>query len=536
MNEVDYKIGLDSVIESKSKGYIHFDFPVTVMEKKNFIKNVSAKELVEHRYLPFITFNIIFKKYVSAKKKLEKKKRPISLPAHHDALVYKFFSSILYDYYDKYVKKWDINDVAVAYRKNGKKEGAKKVTNISVAKFIVDKTCENNQTWIIKGDFKGFFDNLDHKYLKKMVQTVLGDSYGPEWKKMLRSITEYRYISRKELDRQLFGNSKKIYAVRKNSKKNEISKAYVRSRRDLGTLIKQKKIVLLKNRRRGIPQGTAISATLANVYMILFDEWIKKYVSYFDGTYRRYSDDFIVLIPRKKMNFKQICRMKQRILRKSGNDLKLPIEENKTKLLFFDKSKKSIFRLKEKGHKVRKKLILESRGWGKGYLDYLGFIFDGRSVSLRSKSIYKFVYRGNRSISREIMLEKDKTALNNKLYLQEVVESNILKYRGHKDGNKAFRNPTPAEMNRRIKRLEIEKKYTPQKFASLHRGVSIKYLSNEVKRPRISMLGYAQTAQKEFERENPYYRVVIVRQVSRRIRKNQERLGTARSKMNFNLK
>src|SRR5699024_2159519 len=47
----------------------------------------------------------------------------------------------------------------------------------------------------------------------------------------------------------------------------------------------------------GVPQGSPISAVLANVYMLAADKKLQEYISSFEGFYMRYSDDFIVIIP-----------------------------------------------------------------------------------------------------------------------------------------------------------------------------------------------------------------------------------------------
>ena len=47
-----------------------------------------------------------------------------------------------------------------------------------------------------------------------------------------------------------------------------------------------------------IPQGSSISAVLANIYMIEADKKINEYVVSLGGMYRRYSDDFIVVVPK----------------------------------------------------------------------------------------------------------------------------------------------------------------------------------------------------------------------------------------------
>jgi len=47
----------------------------------------------------------------------------------------------------------------------------------------------------------------------------------------------------------------------------------------------------------GIPQGSPISAVLANVYMLEVDKRINDIVQSLGGMYMRYSDDFIVILP-----------------------------------------------------------------------------------------------------------------------------------------------------------------------------------------------------------------------------------------------
>ena len=50
----------------------------------------------------------------------------------------------------------------------------------------------------------------------------------------------------------------------------------------------------------GIPQGSPISAVLANIYMLDFDYEINKYLESIGGIYRRYSDDMVAICPLDK--------------------------------------------------------------------------------------------------------------------------------------------------------------------------------------------------------------------------------------------
>lgn len=59
-----------------------------------------------------------------------------------------------------------------------------------------------------------------------------------------------------------------------------------------------------KQNKRGIPQGTPLSATLANIYMLDFDAKIYEEASkpYKNVYYQRYSDDLFLFVIRKMKN------------------------------------------------------------------------------------------------------------------------------------------------------------------------------------------------------------------------------------------
>ena len=66
-------------------------------------------------------------------------------------------------------------------------------------------------------------------------------------------------------------------------------------------IISEKKELIKKNPNltKGLPQGTNLSGTLANIYMLNFDLTIQDFVDKSKGYYRRYSDDILILVNTK---------------------------------------------------------------------------------------------------------------------------------------------------------------------------------------------------------------------------------------------
>lgn len=485
--------------ELVQKKYLHFDFTIRDKEKEKIINRI-LQEIDHHRYLPFIRVDIIYPKY-SREKCVHNKVRKITLPSHHDALIYQYFGYELSKYYEKYVEDSPLDLISVAYRQK------RHLSNITVAKEVIDFITDQEECWIIKGDFKHFFDNLDHKILRNRVQYLLKGAYNGVYDKMLKSIMNYRFVTRKTLEKQLIRAKVNFPCDRKGDK------AYAINLKQLGSLLHKRVINLSPKNRLGIPQGTAVSAILANIYMIAFDEFVANLIENYHGLYRRYSDDFIIVIPGPATANQNIQNLKNQIIDKSNKMNKLEIEHQKTQLLFYSKSRKGIFKFD--GTKLRK-----------NSLSYLGFSFDGISVSLRSKSIYKFVYRSKRIINRYLVYKNAR-----KRYINEQGPSKSVK-KFNENGIKIYRtaNNTEAYYKQRI--YNIAGSMTEQTFGTYHHTIIRQCLALFNIKPRSSMLAYAKKAQRYFQyKTRGKYRVVIQRQVERQIKRNQRKVGGIEEKV-----
>lgn len=508
--------GLNAVEKLDGKNYLHFDFPMTESERERLVSDISNGNIVHHRYLPFISFEIKFRVYHAKEKKVVPKSRKITLPSHHDAMVYRYYGHALNHLYSGYSINHHIDKVAVAYRE---RQPGVRLSNITTAKEVFDYVTSFDKSWIIKGDFHHFFDTLDHKCLADNLKKVFGEELPNDWIKMLRSITKYQAISRKTLESQLKdAHVERSYRLHQNTERS--SRAYVKNLKELGTLVKSGRVRLSGKNNVGIPQGTAVSAALANVYMIDFDEWLVKRCEEFGGLYRRYSDDFILVMPRDQLSKASLQRLAKTIIIRSQVSLGLEIEPTKTKLYSYEKEKRAIMLLSgESTDKPRPSKI-----------DYLGFIFDGVSVSMRPKSIYKFIYRGRRMLNKYITLGRAHNQFNDSVSESDIIKDKLIpKYAAHSGNDrKIYLSPNINQAFQMFGRLRQIRNITPEALRAVHKGVTIRYLSTEVRKPRSSMLGYAFRAQRIFEVGNPNYRVVIRRQVLRQIKRNQRRLHHAR--------
>jgi Reverse transcriptase (RNA-dependent DNA polymerase). len=87
--------------------------------------------------------------------------------AHHDALIYVSYAEKLSKKYEKYLDLNGMSMIPTAYRKK------LHYSNINAAKDVFEFIVDSEKCWIIKGDFKGFFDNIRHKILYQNVYKVL---------------------------------------------------------------------------------------------------------------------------------------------------------------------------------------------------------------------------------------------------------------------------------------------------------------------------------------------------------------------------
>ena len=200
------------------------------------------------------------------------KRRPLGIPEHEDKIVQKGIAKVLNAIYEN-----DFLDCSFGFRPNRNCHDALKILNFYIEKRLV--------SYVVDVDIKGFFDNVDHKWMMEFLKHRITDP------NLLRIISRF------------------------------LKGGYMEEGRRYKT-------------DKGTPQGGVISPILANVYLhYVLDLWFEKVVrKQCEGqAYMvRYADDFVCCFQHKREAIQFYESLKLRLKK-----FNLEIAEDKTKVIPF---------------------------------------------------------------------------------------------------------------------------------------------------------------------------------------------------------
>lgn len=153
--------------------------------------------------------------------------------------------------------------------------------------------------------------------------------------------------------------------------------------------VRANKLILSNKEPFGIPQGTSLSAMLSNIYMFEFDYEMNEFVKKCNGKYFRYCDDMLFIVPTEKQ------QEVESLATKKIEDLKLEVNTKKTEIRVFTFNDN--------------KLVVDKP------LQYLGFIFDGEDIFIRSSSLARYSERMRKGIrlAKKTMLKHNNLRTEN---------------------------------------------------------------------------------------------------------------------------
>lgn len=350
------------------KYYTHFDIKKHHLDYEERVKN--ANWVSKHGFYPFIHFQMGMDKYTNdeqGNKYIKHKDREIYYSAHIDRFIYQYYGNKINDKYNIYAEANGFSKVCTAYRNCSPGK-----SNIDFAKEVFEFIVMNKSVFVFVGDFSKFFDNLDHKYLKEQLKRVNdGKSLDLADYAIFKNLTRFSYLEAEDIE-------KENGLLRRDMR--DWDKYF-----DTKAFQEFKAKHLYKNQNNyGIPQGSSISSVYANTYMVEFDKKINDYITSKRGMYRRYCDDIIIVVPlseekKQEHEYKEIADTIFTI----KNDIpNLTLNEDKTEQFYYSNDN------------------IEKIYGDSNLINYLGFTFDGKSVRIREKSLFKFYCRAYKKIKK----------------------------------------------------------------------------------------------------------------------------------------
>ncbi|KOY87791.1 hypothetical protein AD998_18110 [bacterium 336/3] len=488
----------DEIFDSlKPKGYTHLTKKIANPNKSNIKKTlhqISNKNyILKYNFFPLLKYTKIEQKYKKVtdkeleksleksvlalgandklKRRNSKKERIIEYPTHQDSLIYSFYSKLLLTpIYENVLKSNHcLNESVIGYRKIPLDKNKGKST-IHFAKDVFEHIQKFGECYVITFDIKDFFPSINHhklfdsllsllkSYLKnpsplnlkikspyknlvsKIVnnkknqwQTNITENRLPEdLYKIFRAVTQYACIDLQHLKKP---NGKRLLTEQRLS---EISKkgieAFFTNPKEMRDYLRENKIIIHKNKEKGIPHGLPISSLFANIYMKPFDEAILSKLKDINSEflYRRYSDDMIVVLPKiESFDLQKLQNLFKNELKK----IELELSTSKTECFEVCKLENSLLSVKKKvtlknliqkksnenneeclfckntsEHTENYSLVTE---WRTLPITYLGLEFHGEveannnskkrlDVRLKNSSIQKFYRRMDIAIQRQV--------------------------------------------------------------------------------------------------------------------------------------
>lgn len=390
----------------KDRGYPHFSNKTPLSKRKNVENYVTnRKKISQHSFSPLIFKEIKQRRYKLSEfngelkrshKKIKNgeivsntKIREILYATHMDAHIYSYYAQqIITPKYENYLKQNSLlSDSITAYRQIETTDKLKFKNNVDFAKDVFDEIRRRENCVALVLDIENFFPSLNHKKLKLAWAKILGNKTLPkDHFNLFKATTKFSYVKLKDLKTKNGHFDEKELAKHKKDGKHTFFK-------NIRELINSD-IIIHKNQKQneqkkliGIPQGLPISALLANIYMLAFDESIINELSLRHNVfYRRYSDDIVI-----------ICEANQ--IKLIENFVKEEMEKNEL-TVSLEKTEKTLFKINK--HRLQCYKI-ENDGSLKENLplNYLGFEFYGYQTLIKSKNLANFYREMKKTIKRK---------------------------------------------------------------------------------------------------------------------------------------
>lgn len=373
-----------NLTERDLKRYPHFDQLIGVEKAKALA--MDPTRVAQHSFFPLLMYAKArkpFRKKVDGKKPPPKPPRPIRYAARRDAYIFGYYRHLLSERYEAELAALGISHCPIAYRRIPIAPGDKRgKSNIQFANEAISRIRSHEACCALAVDISSYFESIDHEKLKALWCRLLKvDRLPDDHFAVFKNITRYRVVDRTEAYRRLghFG-VKRYVGVRpiegyltpfKDIPKQLCTPAMFREK-IAGQGAGYDSIITTNPDTFGIPQGAPISDLLANLFLIDFDVEMDALARSFGGSYIRYSDDILLILPVAVDEARNLMSSLPNMIRRHGEKLVIA------------PSKSSLVRYEKVGDHQSFTLV---DGKGANGLEYLGFRYDGKDVYLRNSTV-----------------------------------------------------------------------------------------------------------------------------------------------------
>lgn len=260
----------------KPRRYKHFDVPIG----RDWANALTPEHVSAHSWSPLLHWIKETPRYRlndQGVMELKIKPRDIMHTSHRDACILAKYSHELTGKLDAWYAANGLGAAVIAYRSLGQ-------SNYHFAATAQVYVREHQSVEAMCFDVTGFFDNIDHKRLKQRLKWLLGvDELPDDWHRVLRAVTRYNHVRKSDL------KAHPVFGQRLKQRGADRPLATVKELKEAG-------IVMRPNPNTyGVPQGTPISASLSNLYLVDFDMAMKALADQLGALYQRYSDDILII-------------------------------------------------------------------------------------------------------------------------------------------------------------------------------------------------------------------------------------------------
>jgi hypothetical protein len=256
------------------------DRPITRAEA--FALATSPGAVATHRWLPLVG-------YTKRERRRKKwKKRPIAYASHADASIFSYYTFLLTKPYEQALADRHLQDVVLAYRRHpyaadGRTRGK---ANYHFAAEVFADIAARSRCRVVTLDVRSFFDRVPHRTAKQGWKGLLGGGELPrDHFVVFRAATRFSVVN---IDAAMKALGLTASRVRRERR-------ITCSPQELHQKIQGAGLIQVNAAPRGIPQGLPISGLLSNIAMLAFDTRIATAARSTGCTYRRYSDDIVLI-------------------------------------------------------------------------------------------------------------------------------------------------------------------------------------------------------------------------------------------------